>query len=64
MAIGAGQVDCFGRVHGRFVGCGVTGDAAGGFAVGFFLGLATKRWSILRGPRGESGTGTKSEEKR
>ena len=37
MAIRASEMHGLGGVHGGFVGRGVAGDAAGGFAIGFFL---------------------------
>src|ERR1700694_4208060 len=51
VAVGATEVNGFCRMHGGLVGRSVGGNAADGFAAGFFLGLAAERLSILRGGR-------------
>ncbi|OLE86615.1 MAG: hypothetical protein AUG07_02420 [Acidobacteria bacterium 13_1_20CM_2_60_10] len=43
MAIGATEMNSLRRMHGGFVGRGVAGDTAGGFAIRFFPRLAANR---------------------
>ena len=62
MAIGTTKVHGFGGMHRGFICGSVTGDAAGGFAIGVLLRLSQGRLWIIRCVQG-SCSRTKSEKK-
>jgi len=47
VTVGAADVHGSCRMHRGLIGRRVAGDAAGGFSVGFFLGLAAERGGLL-----------------